>query len=878
MASWMRSWNLFPPRHRTSEVDIMWQQPYIHIWQNHDKTSWNAVFAIRLTSYPAEHDRYLQNRDEISQRFQEQVSLINSLFFTGQDYTFAIRYIASPHPLLFSAGSVETILLSKTVANEMSEAEKRAQSLCHSLYILLSGRMPDHSWNVVADEESFHLLWKPFDWNQAEVTEVRRRENLIHLQKYCSRPTLGQERITSQELQNPEMAIYFVHPFAPRFTTLAGLLRIFLLYHVPLVFQVTIAPARLSHAEEEALMREIGKCERYRQRKEVLALKSTILSGMIHEMQADVICEKLLSQLLCLQNTPFLLNIALASPQQIPEMIISTVGAEFSAETGNYATSSIRDLQTGGYNIAVPKTEKEKQLARQNIHSLDFELWGKSSAPDQLHRLRSLVSAYEAAGVFRFPLATAEGLPGLEVHIARTRPLPREVALIGQNSEDEETLLIGENHYFGSVEPVSLTEHDRRQHTYIVGQTGTGKTTLLKTMIIEDIKKGRGIAVIDPHGDLFDELLCCIPKNRIDDVVILDPTDTEFPVGLNMLECRNEEQRHFIVREMRSIMERLIRDQYEHAAVDFAGPVFYQHMQMNMLLAMSDPDDPGTLLDFYEIFQHKWYWKKWLPLKWKDPQLERWTSQNLPNIDYLKRYSESATWGEYLSSKFEDFVFDPKLRLIFGQKLSTINLRQIMDEEKILMVNLAKGELAEANSRFFGMVLMAKIMAAAMSRTEIPVEERKPFYLYVDEFQSLATQSFTLLLSEARKFGLGLVLANQFVSQIKDERIVQAIFGNVGTLISFRLGRTDADLLVPYFSPYFTHLDLTSLPNWHACIKTTVNGQSVTPFTLHTAIPEEPLNTIIAQQVRDRSRRTYGHPRKKVEEEITKILKYEEEE
>jgi len=245
-------------------------------------------------------------------------------------------------------------------------------------------------------------------------------------------------------------------------------------------------------------------------------------------------------------------------------------------------------------------------------------------------------------------------------------------------------------------------------------------------------------------------------------------------------------------------------------------------------------------------------------------------------MDYTKRFKDQSTWGEYLSSKFEDFVFDPKLRFIFGQKRSTIDLRRIMDEGKILLVNLAKGELAEANARFLGMVLMAKLMAAAMSRTDLPMEKRRKFYLYVDEFQSLATQSFILLLSEARKFGLGLILANQFVSQIKDEQIIQAIFGNVGTLISFRVGQVDAEMLQPYFAPSFDAHDLSNLPNWHACVKTTVHNQVVTPFTLRTILLPITPDLQIAAKVRSFSRDHFGRPRKEVEQEIKKSLEFKD--
>lgn len=198
--------------------------------------------------------------------------------------------------------------------------------------------------------------------------------------------------------------------------------------------------------------------------------------------------------------------------------------------------------------------------------------------------------------------------------------------------------------------------------------------------------------------------------------MILDPTDMEHPVGLNPLECQDPSGRHLLVREIKAIMTRLLEDTYHHKASEFAGPVFYQHMQMNLLLAMSRPEDPGTLLEFYEIFQRRDYWERWLPLAGDDPMLKRWVEVNLPSADYTKRGSENTTMGEYLSSKFEDFVFDPGLRLLFGQKRSTIRLRHIIDTRKILLVNLAKGRLSEPNSRFLGMLLISMIQAAASSR------------------------------------------------------------------------------------------------------------------------------------------------------------------
>ena len=261
-----------------------------------------------------------------------------------------------------------------------------------------------------------------------------------------------------------------------------------------------------------------------------------------------------------------------------------------------------------------------------------------------------------------------------------------------------------------------------------------------------------------------------------------------------------------------------------------------------------------------------------MPLKWDDPQLKQWAKVTLPNLDYTERYKDGSNFGEYLSTKFDDFIFDPRLRRIFGQK-SSLDIRGIMDQNKILLVNLAKGELTEANSRFLGMVLMAKIQSAALERINMQEAQREMFYLYVDEFQSLATQNFTLMLSEARKFGLGLILANQFLSQINDPRIIQSIFGNVGTIASFRVGREDANLLEQHYHPYFDSFDLCNQPNWTACVKATINGQVVPPFTLRTvAEAEYKYSAQTREIVLEKSRRKYGCPAKQVDEEIERSL------
>jgi hypothetical protein len=463
---------------------------------------------------------------------------------------------------------------------------------------------------------------------------------------------------------------------------------------------------------------------------------------------------------------------------------------------------------------------------------------------------------------------------GVNVHMQRTRPVPNALLQTTNQLGQDPGLFIGTNNYLGIPQKVYLPNADRLTHMYIVGQTGTGKSTLLKTMVLSDIYAGRGCVLIDPHGDLFEELLGLIPPERMEDVILIDPSDLEYPIGLNLLEVKNSHERIFVVREIQAIFRRLLEDQYGRMAQEYTGPIFYQHMQMNILLAMSDVDQPGTLLQFYQIYQSKNYWKRWIPLKVDDPQLTLWVENYLSNNNYTDRArGGEATMGEYLSSKFTDFIFDPRLRNIFGQPKSTVNIQQAMDEGKILLINLAKGLLGEANSRFLGLILMAKLQTEIMKRAAIPRSQRKPFFIYVDEFQSLATDNFTILLSEARKFGVGLTLANQFISQIKDERIIQSVFGNVGSLVSFRLGREDAPLIEPQFLPYFDRVDLSNLPNWQIAARLNVRGKSLPPFTIHTSLPEEQTSRENTQRIRETSRQKYGTPKKVVNEIIADSLK-----
>jgi len=676
--------------------------------------------------------------------------------------------------------SLAIALLCRMTGFTVNESEEYARQLLH----LLRSYFDEYVFVLVPAGEVEGLL-RPFRPTHAvEITRRCERVRLDALYPDEPRRNIGFARGECAEPQGSrgEDTLVHIYPFLPTAESFVHLFQLALLQAVPLLISVMLQPTTLPTGVAEFLESQIGECERYVQG--LSANGRTTLWEQAREYQ------RLQTKCLYgLRDNAALLQVRIASTRPVPAVLADTLGALVTQPAGGKAThqaKDFRDYLCGGYQVLSLDGALRSKVGKDFI-GLQLTPQQHPLLPKSAYQLLYLFDSVEAGCAFQLPPSDADLGHWFSMRQWHLRCAPDRLPRSGTR--------LGPSHDGVRSKDVFVDGKDRRLHMYVVGKTGTGKSTLLKTMILSDMLAGEGLAVIDPHGDLCDELIASVPEKRWDDVVILDPTDMEFPVGLNLLECSVPEQRYFVVREMRAIMERLLRDQYQHNASDYAGPAFYQHMQMNMLLAMSDPDAPGTLLEFYEIFKHKNYWQRWTPLQWQEAMLKRWVEVTLPSIDYTQRWQNELTWGEYLSSRFDDFVFDPKLRLIFGQKRSTLSLQRIMDEGKILLVNLRKGELAEANARFLGMVLMAKIFQAAMQRATIPPQKRRTFYLYVDEFQSLATENFVLLLSEARKFGVALVLANQFTSQIEDRRIVESLFGNVGTLISFRVGRMDAEIL-----------------------------------------------------------------------------------
>ena len=385
---------------------------------------------------------------------------------------------------------------------------------------------------------------------------------------------------------------------------------------------------------------------------------------------------------------------------------------------------------------------------------------------------------------------------------------------------------------------------------YIIGKTGTGKTEFLKQMVMQDIKAGEGLAVIDPHGDLIEDLLQLVPPERAEDVILFDPSDTTRPMGLNMLEAQTEEQKHYVVSSIINLMYKL----YDPNKTGIIGPRFEHGIRNAMLTVMSEPG--STFIEVVRAMTDAKFVQELLP-KVKDPIVRRyWTDQIAQTSDFHK--SEVL---DYTVSKFGRFVTNKMMRNIIGQSDSSFNFRQVMDEQKILFINLSKGKIGEENSSFLGLILVPKVLIAAMSRQDVSLEDRKDFYLYVDEFQNFATPDFAQILSEARKYRLNLTVANQFIGQMEEE-VKNAIFGNVGTIGAFRVGVTDANYLQHEFQPTFTEADLINVERFNAYVKTNVNGEPVPPFSLDTtkdiAKEKAQMNPRVSELIKELSRLKYG--------------------
>jgi hypothetical protein len=418
-------------------------------------------------------------------------------------------------------------------------------------------------------------------------------------------------------------------------------------------------------------------------------------------------------------------------------------------------------------------------------------------------------------------------------------------------SKKEKITPLGVTNFRRQKKRFGIKQKNRASHIYILGKTGTGKSTLLKNMAISDIRRGEGLALIDPHGDLVKDILNFIPKKRLKEVIYFNPEDTDYPVAFNPLEEVSPNYRHLVSSGLISVFKKIW--------YDFWGPRLEHILRYALLTLLESPE--STLLDLPRLLTDKEFRKEILARVKNREVKDFWFSEFEKYSFWLKSEAVSP-----ILNKVGQFLASAPVRNIIGQRRNTFSLRKVMDEGKILLCNLAKGRIGEDSSSLLGAMLVTKIWLSSLSRADIPEEKRRPFYLYVDEIQNFLTLSFSDILAEARKYGLNLILSNQYLFQL-DKRVKAAIFGNVGTIITFRVGVEDAKYLAEEFYPYFERSDLISLPNYHIYLKLMINGVTSRAFSAKTLLPPK-RRTSYKKEVIEASKKRYGRPRNVVEREI----------
>ena len=509
-------------------------------------------------------------------------------------------------------------------------------------------------------------------------------------------------------------------------------------------------------------------------------------------------------------------------------------------------TESFVQFASPDMNSFTVNKSPEGRFLRRLLFNFSFRLFNDSNV--------SVLSSEEITSIFHFPFSVSVAP---KIKFLKSKPAEPPPNL------PQEGIILGRNVYRGEERVVRMTDDDRRRHLYTIGQTGTGKSTLMKAMLRQDIENGKGLCLIDPHGEFAEFALSIVPKNRMDDVIYFDPGDIDRPMGLNMLEIdpNHPEQKTRVIDELFGIFDKL----YDLKTT--GGPMFEKYFKNSALLLLDDyRHEIPTLADISRVLVNSAYRADKLSRETNPLIKEFW------QLEAEKAGGEAslANMAPYISSKVTSFIYNEFLRPIINQKRSSFNFRDIMDGQKILIVNLSKGRIGDLNANLLGMVIVGKLLMAALSRIDIVDEKmRKDFYLYIDEFQNFTTDSISIILSEARKYRLNLIVAHQFIKQLKDN-IRDAVFGNVGSIVAFRVGPDDAEFLKNKFEPVFAPQDLINIDNLNAYVSLLINGQTTRPFNvkLETEKVFGAGSPEISKNMKEMSRLKYGRPREEIEKEI----------
>lgn len=773
--------------------------------------------SLMANEHQAIHSEPWQNPVHPVRLHDSRVAFLKAVAEWPEDTTLELHISARPDLGHMPKGKVFVTIGVRCFSDTKAGAREAIITRFLQLKAFLPAHFPEAEFSPIRHTGALRARLHPFVPTHA-VALTRRREAISLAKPFETRGTgFGVPLDTYKSSDDQAMHTF---PWVPSYSDWRPLID-FLLWQIdPMWVLIRIRSGAITESQQTRLSETIETCEAY--------LTKTKVCKTVLTQKAEKLRDLSLERLVEMHARGLRVGVFMLARHPIDSAAASVLGQSI---TEGYNRNDKRGLLRGGF-VSKPITVDK---------GLDCGFFPEEEP----------FTAHEAACAFRLPAPPKGRLSGLPVKHTRTAFVSLPMDYMRQNG----LITLGINQHRGMEQPVTICPRDRMRHFFIMGQTGTGKSTLMESMALQDIRAGRGVCLIDPHGELLESLLGKIPEERAEDVVVFDPLDRERPVGFNLIEWKTIEERDFIIDELYLTLDRTYNMR------ETGGPIFESNFRGMLKLLMGDQKRDGfvpTLLEFPILYIEEDF-RAWLKQTIRDPQVHDF-------LDELERTGGEASLNNlapYITSKFSRFVNDSCLRRIIGQEHTPFDFREIMDEGKILLVTLGKGRFGETVSSLLASQIVSRFKAAAMSRADQPEAKRRDFFLYVDEFHNLPRENFAELLSEARKYRLGLVMATQYANQLKGPTgqgadLLPAVLGNVGTIVIFRLGIQDAEKIAAVFHPVFDKNDLADLPNWHAYARFQVDGTFLPAFSFETTKDTTSYDSELAARIRTFSRVKYG--------------------
>ena len=746
--------------------------------------------------------------------------LLRALAAWGGDSTLELKYAAFPDFTIRQRGRLRIALLLRSSAASRAAAREKAATECLSLRATLRTHMPEAEFIPITNAGELDEAVKPF--RAAHAVSIHRRREEIPLTAPFARRAIGLEVGMTRDVKEGYV-LRHIAPWVPSGDGWERFIHMMMIQLDPVCAILRVRPAPFEEQTRLGYEERIRECE--------LSLAGGASYQVALKKQVASLRDVAVRHLAGLRRQAYSVGVFLLSPHPIDRALACTLG---NAITADQSPDRETGLFEGGFDFS------EIPAAKALDAGYCFE--------------RDPFTVEEAACAIRLPSPPAADVPGLPLRRSRTAPasMPR-----GGRREVEAPLELFHSEHQQDILPVCIGADDRMRHMFILGQTGTGKSTLMEYMILQDIRAGRGVALIDPHGDLADEILGKIPESRLADVIVLDLLDRGWPPGFNLLQWETIEERDLLIDELYAAVDHL------YDMKQCGGPIFEMHFRGMLKLLMGNrkhDDFSPTLLDFVNCYLDKDF-RHWLLARTDEPA----TCDFIREMERAGGDASLQNIAPYITSKFGRFVHDRSLCRIIGQQKSSFDIDGILNGGKIFLVKLGKGRFGSTVSALLANQLVTRFKLAAMKRGDMKPGDRKDFFLYVDECHTLPSDNFTELLSEARKFRLGLVLATQYTAQLKQAAtgrsdLLSAILGNVGTIATFRLGHEDARMIAPVLSPVFGALDIIGLPNWNGYARMQPRGEAILPFSFRSLKDGTAFDDATAERVRQLSRSRFGMP------------------